>query len=210
MRRLEAEFFENDGVGTALLDFGKPERIEKHVAQLLRGTDVEFHTRHVADFFLEILDAAGQFLFQRLECGNINRHTYGFHLVQYLQQRHFLLEEILHVVKFFEFLLERLPKAERVDCIFGAVFGGFLDGRAVERNLVFAASDEILDGNHLVLQTLHHLIVEPEAGLPRRKHPGGNQRIDDVCVVDNGLRNLESTCENMQVEFRVVEHECSF
>ena len=174
MRSLVAELFENDCVGAALLDFGESERVKKHIAQLLGRANVEFDARHVADFFFKIFDAALQFLFQCLKGRNIYRDPHRFHLVQYLEQRHFLLKEILHIIELFKFLLERFPQTKRVDCIFGAVFGGFLDGRAVERNLVFAASDEILDGNHLVLQTLHHLIVEPEAGLPRRKHPCGN------------------------------------
>ena len=58
-----------------------------------------------------------------------------------------------------------------------------------------------------MLQALHHLVVEPETGLSRRKHPGGNERVDDVRLVDNRLWNLECACENVQVEFRIVEDE---
>ena len=107
MRSLVTELFENDCVGAAFLYFGESERVKK----LLGRANVEFDTRHVADFFLKIFDAALQFLFQFLKGRNIYRDPHRFHLVQYLQQRHFLREEILHVVELFEFLLERLPKA---------------------------------------------------------------------------------------------------
>ena len=81
VRRLVAEFFEHDRVGTALLDFGQPERVEKDVAELLGRTDVEFDSRHVANFFFEIFDAVRKLLFERLEGRNVDGDAHGFHLV---------------------------------------------------------------------------------------------------------------------------------
>ena len=135
------------------------------------------------------------------ECAN------AFHLVKHLEERHFLTEEVFFVVVLLELGAERSPEAERVDGVFGAVFGGVLDGRAVERDLVLAASDEVLDRNHLVLQKLHDLIVEAEPGLAGREHPCGDECVDNVCRIDLLLRESEGAGENVQVEFGIVENE---
>ena len=118
-----------------------------------------------------------------------------------------MAEEVLFVVVFLQLGAERLPQAERIDRVFGAVFGRVFDVRAVERNLILAAADEVFNRNHFVLQKLHHLIVEAEPGLAGREHPCGNQRIDNVRGIDLLLREAECAGENVQVEFGVVEHE---
>ena len=121
-----------------------------------------------------------------------------------------MAEKVLFVVVLLKLHAERFPEAERIDRVFGAVFGGVLDGCAVECDLVLAASDEVLDGNHLVLQKLHHLIVEAEPGLAGREHPCGDKCIDDVRGIDLLLRESEGAGKNVQVEFGVVENECTF
>ena len=120
-----------------------------------------------------------------------------------------MAEEVLFVVVLLQLGAERLPQAERIDGVFGTVFGRVLDVHTVERDLILAASDEVFNRNHLVLQKLHHLIVEAEPGLTGREHPCGYQRIDDVCGINLLLREAECAGENMQVEFRIVENEGS-
>ena len=203
----EAEFFEDGGVGAALFDFGESERVKEHFAELLGRADVEFATRHVADFFFELFDAVLQISFEFLENLRVDECANAFHLVKHLEEWHFLTEKVLFVVVLLELGAERSPEAERIHGVFGAVFGGVLDGRAVERDLVLAASDEVLDRNHLVLQKLHHLIVEAEPGLAGREHPCGDECVDDVRGVDLLLRESEGAGENMQVEFGIVENE---
>ena len=168
VRAAEAEFFEDGGVGAALFDFGESECVEEHFAELLGRTDVELKACHVADFFFELFDAVFQIGLQFLENLRVDECANAFHLVKDLEERHFLTEEVFFVVVLLELGAERSPEAERVDGVFGAVFGGVLDGRAVERDLVLATSDEVLDRNHLVLQKLHDLIVEAEPGLAGR------------------------------------------
>ena len=159
VRAAEAEFFEDGGIGAALFDFGESECVKEHFAELLGRADVEFAACHVADFFFELFDAVFQIGLQFLENLRVDECANAFHLVKDLEERHFLTEEVFFVVVLLELGAERSPEAERVDGVFGAVFGGVLDGRAVERDLVLAASDEVLDRDHFVLQKLHNLIV---------------------------------------------------
>ena len=207
VRAAEAEFFEDGGVGAAFFDFGESECVKEHFAELLGRADVKFATCHVADFFFELFDAVFQIGLQFLENLRVDECANAFHLVKHLEKRHFLAEEVLLVVVLLELGAERSPEAERVDGVFGAVFGRVLDGCAVERDLVLAASDEVLDRNHLVLQKLHHLIVEAEPGLAGREHPCGDERIDDVCGINLLLRESKGAGENVQVEFGIMENE---
>ena len=207
MRCTDGKFLQHGGVGTAFLDFGKPQCIEQHLSKLFGAANVEFQPRHVADFFFQFFDTTGKFHFQILQDGRVHVGTNAFHLVQHLEQGHFLAVEKLLVVHLLEFLQQRPPEAERIDRIFGAVFGGILHGNSVERNLALATPDEVFYGNHLVVQALHHLVVQPETRLTRRKHPGGNEGIYDSSLFNLRNGKPEGTGKHMQVKLGIMKDE---
>ena len=207
VRRTDGKFLQHGGVGTAFLDFGESQRIEQHLSKLFGAADVEFQPCHVADFFFQFFDTTGKFHFQILEDRRIHVGTNAFHLVQHLEQGHFLAVEKLLVIHLLELLQQWPPEAERIDRIFGAVFGSVLHSHAVERNLILATPDEVFYGNHLVVQALHHLVIQPETRLTRRKHPGGNEGIYDSCLFNLRNGKPKGTGKHMQVELGVVKNE---
>ena len=151
--------------------------VEQHIAQLLRGVDVELMPHGVVHALPDGVNLLAHLDGHRRECVGVDGDAVALHLDQHGNERHFQRVKGMPQAVLCEFVGEHIYEAVRHIGIRGGVVARLGDFHLVHRNLIAPLADDVLYGRHILFQHGERERFQPD----RRARPAaqvrGNHRV---------------------------------
>ena len=135
-----------------LLDHGQTELGEEHVADLLRGAEVERLARKLVRLLLQRHDAFAELMALRRQDRRIDQHAVALHAIERLARRYLQVVDEAQLGIDLDARPKREVHVERLVAVFARVFRRLVDGHLTERNLVHAFAAQVLVANAAAAQ----------------------------------------------------------